>query len=243
MIDVLAWLVETARRRSTEVHDVPGGIVVRNRDYPGAYDHNRLIINAPVDPDTLAAAAEQALADAQHRMIHVHDPRVAETVSVGLVERGYERGDDVVMLRDRRAPSPATDVRVVELELPERITAGARDWEHDEKDAAVADQLGERIRTVLSAADTTFLAVRGEDGAVVAHVDLFVRDGIAQIEELFTNEDVRGRGYASALVLDAVRRSGANRTFIMADAYDWPQHLYQRLGCTERARIATFSRT
>lgn len=239
MPEVLAWLVETARRRSTEVHDVPGGIVVRNRDYPGAYDHNRLIVDAPVDPDTLADAAEEALADVGHRMIHVHDPRVAETVSVGLVERGYERGDDVIMLRDRPDARPAADVHLVEIDLLERIAAATRDWEQD----AAADQLGQRIRTVLSAADTTFLAVRGADGAVVAHVDLFVRDGIAQIEELITNADVRGRGYASALVLDAVRRAGANRTFIMADAHDWPKDLYRRLGFTERAAIASFSRT
>jgi ribosomal protein S18 acetylase RimI-like enzyme len=67
----------------------------------------------------------------------------------------------------------------------------------------------------------------------VAYADLYVEPPNAQIEDVGTLEEHRGRGYASAVVLHAVelaRRAGANFIFLVADAQDWPQHLYRRLG-------------
>jgi predicted GNAT family acetyltransferase len=45
----------------------------------------------------------------------------------------------------------------------------------------------------------------------------------------------RGRGLATAVVgasLAASRRAGDTTTFITADAADWPQFLYEKLGFT-----------
>jgi ribosomal protein S18 acetylase RimI-like enzyme len=103
--------------------------------------------------------------------------------------------------------------------------------------------LGERIRTAGAAAETTFLAVRSSDGAVVAHVDLYVRDGYAQVEELMTAPAARGRGFGSALVVDAMHRAGGNRVFIVADLDEWPKQMYRRLGFADLGVIATFSRS
>ena len=240
MREVLAWLRETARRRSTSVRPVPGGFVVRNRDYPHAHDHNRLFITSAVGADELAAAADRELADAAHRLVYVHDLDVAEAVTPRLVELGYERSDELVLIaaavEERRA------VEVVELDLDERIAVAAGEWRTNQS-AEVARQLGERIRTVIPAAETTFLAVRSADGTVAAHVDLYVRDGYAQIEELMTAPAARGRGFGSALVLDAAHRAGANRTFIVADVDDWPKEMYRRLGFADLGVIAAFSRT
>lgn len=244
MRDVLAWLEQTARLRATSVGDVPGGFVVRNRDYPAAHDHNLLIINSAVDPDALAIAADEALADASHRLIYVHDPGVADAVTPRLTELGYERSDELILVAEsvggpRNADT--AEVRIVELDVDERIAVATEEWRAD-KSADVARQLGERIRTVLPAADVTFLAVRSDDETVVAHVDLYVRDGLAQVEELMTAPAARGRGYGSALVIEAVRRARANRAFIVADVDDWPKQLYRRLGFRDLGTTATFSR-
>jgi ribosomal protein S18 acetylase RimI-like enzyme len=238
--DVLAWLEETARRRSTSVRPVPGGFAVRNLDYPAAHDHNRLVITDAVGADELAAAADQELADASHRLIYVHDLDVAAAVTSRLVELGYERNDELVLIGQQ--PHPRRDAEVVELDLDERIAVATAEWQ-DDQTPDVARQLGDRIRTVLLAAETTFLAVRSDDGAVVAHVDLYVRDGHAQIEELMTAPAARGKGFGSALVIDAAHRAGPNRTFIVADLDEWPKEMYRRLGFADLGVIAAFSRT
>jgi ribosomal protein S18 acetylase RimI-like enzyme len=238
--EVLAWLEETARRRSSSVRTVPGGFVVRHRDYPGAHDHNRLFITGPVDADELAAVADRELADAAHRLIHIHDLDVAERVGPRLVELGYERNDDLVLVA--QTTQPRRDVEVVELDLDERIAVATAEWQ-TEQSPDVARQLGERIRTIGAAAETTFLAVRSADGDVVAHVDLYIRDGYAQIEELMTAPAARGRGFGSALVVDAMHRAGGNRVFIVADMDEWPKEMYRRLGFADLGVIATFSRS
>ena len=56
---------------------------------------------------------------------------------------------------------------------------------------------------------------------------------VAQVEDVGTLEEFRGKGVARNIVLRAVdeaRAAGASLVFLFADANDWPQHLYGRLG-------------
>ena len=79
---------------------------------------------------------------------------------------------------------------------------------------------------------------------MVARTDLYLRDGVAQIEEVFTEPAARGQGFASGLVLEGVRRArqaGAAVIFLIVDI-DGPTDLYRRLGFTELFRMASFSR-
>jgi ribosomal protein S18 acetylase RimI-like enzyme len=71
------------------------------------------------------------------------------------------------------------------------------------------------------------------DGEVVSYADLYQDGADAQVEDVGTLDEHRGRGYASAVVLAAIeasRRDGAELVFLVADANDWPQELYRRLG-------------
>lgn len=139
-----------------------------------------------------------------------------------------------------RAPS------VEDLTLQERQETAAADWRRDEphQDPDVWRQLGERVQTVTRAATPTFLGVRRADGGVVARADLYLRDGVAQVEEVITDPAERGHGHARALVLQAVhcaREQGAHTVFLQADADDWPKELYRRLGFTDAAGTAQFT--
>ena len=63
--------------------------------------------------------------------------------------------------------------------------------------------------------------------------ELYVHEGIAQVESVDTLEEFRGRGVARNIVLRAAsegRAAGAEMVFIEADADDWPKQLYERLG-------------
>jgi len=53
------------------------------------------------------------------------------------------------------------------------------------------------------------------------------------VEDVATLEEHRGQGYASAVVMRAVREAqaaGADLIFLVADDEDWPKELYERLG-------------
>ncbi len=65
----------------------------------------------------------------------------------------------------------------------------------------------------------------------------------AQVEDVGTLPEHRGRGYASAVVLAAIaaaREHGADFVFLVADKEDWPKELYRRLGFDELGYYVKF---
>lgn len=239
MLELTTWMRALDEARAQTVVEVPGGIAVRHSAYPHAHDHNKLIITAPCDAVALADAADNVLADASHR--HIDVLLGAEDVAPALLSRGYEREDGVLM---ELSASGARSALVSAVSLEERCSTGAAEWaaHRPSMDPETCRQLGDRMRTAASWA--TFLAVHAPEGHVASRVDLHQRGEIAQIEDLMTLEPYRGRGYASALVLDAAARAaGARRVFLHADAHDWPRVLYARLGFVEVGVVASFTRS
>ena len=95
------------------------------------------------------------------------------------------------------------------------------------------------------AATATFFARRDSSGSVVARADLYQRDDIAQIENVFTSERQRGSGSATALVVTALSHAQANGSsiiFLVADAEDWPKVLYRRLGFHDAGLVTSWHR-
>ncbi|MCU1595012.1 MAG: hypothetical protein JWO12_2404 [Frankiales bacterium] len=237
MNELTAWLRALDEARAETVLEVPGGVAVRHSAYPRAHDHNKLIVSSPCDPSELADAAEQVLQDVSHRRIEALAG--GDDLAEVLASRGYVRENGLLM--ELFGPAPRSSI-VQALSLEDRVAAGTADWQAEQPswDVETCRQLGERIVTVAPWA--TFLGVP-EDESFVARADLFVRDGIAQVEGVLTRPQYQGRGYASALVLDAAARAEGSRVFLHADADDWPKELYAKLGFVEVGRIVAFSRT
>jgi ribosomal protein S18 acetylase RimI-like enzyme len=66
---------------------------------------------------------------------------------------------------------------------------------------------------------------------------------VAQIEDVYTVPEARGRGHARALVTHAVAVAKADAPeliFIMADDDDWPKELYARIGFERTGRLLQF---
>ncbi len=241
----LSMLRDLARGRATSVVPVPGGDVVLNRDYPKAHDHNKVLVSGPCRPQDLAAAVEEAFlaAGLEHRLVEVHD---AAALPDGLP--GYASELQLVMAAvaapDRVLPAGPVEV----LGVDERARVASESWRRDQPDwdDDTLAQMGERIRTIAAAADATFLAVRDDAGRVVARADVYVLGGVAQVEDVNTDEEHRGRGLASRLVLEGVRRgraAGADLVFLVADHDDWPQHLYRRLGFADLGTLTALTAT
>ena len=243
-----AVLLTIAIDRSTAVVPVPGGHAVLNADFPAAHNLNRLAVSRPSTASELAEAAERVLGGAylSHRLIDVADAELGERLAPGLAAYGYQRSRTVLMAATGPAGKTPPDVPVVELDVAERSAVASAEWRRDRPawNKDMVDQLGRRIRTVLDAARATFLAVRDPDGAVLARTDLYLRDGVGQIEEVVVEPPARGRGLATRLVLDAVdraRAAGAELVFLVADEDDWPQQLYRRLGFTVLGHSVSFT--
>jgi hypothetical protein len=94
------------------------------------------------------------------------------------------------------------------------------------------DQLQEMDRRFGEAGgDRWFVAP--PDGEPAAACRLLAGAGIAQVEDVGTLEPARERGLGQSVVLAALAEAGAlnpELIFLSADAADWPQLIYEKLG-------------
>jgi hypothetical protein len=130
------------------------------------------------------------------------------------------------------APDPAREVRLAQIaDLRKALIAESMPPTVDQLDATV-DQLFELNRRYGEVAgDRWFVAPT--DGEPASACCLLRLGGIAQVEEVATLLSGRERGYARAAVVAAIAAAQADAAefiFLTAEAADWPQLFYARLG-------------
>jgi ribosomal protein S18 acetylase RimI-like enzyme len=224
----------------------PLGVGVLTPELPLRYDSNYFLLEHDVDSDAVLAEADRILGGAgyDHRVINTFDDRIGERLRPEFDALGWRTARHIFMVQ-RRKPEKRADLAVVrevgEAALrPGRTSAIlAQPWGTPE----VARQILDAKPMLAERAETKFFAVV-VDGQIVAWTDLYVAQGVAQVEDVATVEEHRGRGYATAVVLRAIeegRRAGADLVFLVADDEDWPKALYGRLGFDEVGRVYRFS--
>lgn len=223
------------RDSASQVVPVTGGFAVMSTEFPDSYEHNCLVVDALVDPSVLMQEADRVLGGAglRHRAIELELEGVDPSWLAQFQNCGYEVHPTLTMVL-RRSPErrSATPVeRVPYEELKSVVEAG---WRRELPTASERSirQLVERRNSTYRACQVTHHAVRGPDG-IAARCDLYRIPPIGQVENVETEPEWRNRGYATAVVLDAVglaESSGCSLIFLLADAEDWPQQLYRRLG-------------
>jgi len=186
-----------------------------------------------------AAEAEEVLAEAERlerRMIVFRSTEEGERLAPFFAERGWLVRRHLLMaqLRQPQRDGHAAIVEQVgeeELRAARQRVVQGEPWSKPEIMAqlfAAKHRIGERARA-------RFFAVR-VDGEVVSYSDLYQDGADAQVEDVGTLPEHRGRGYATAIVLAAIaaaRGDGAEFVFLVADLEDWPKELYRRLGFDE----------
>jgi ribosomal protein S18 acetylase RimI-like enzyme len=224
------------------------GTAILTPELPLRHDSNYVIVDklaGEVTAADLAAEAEQALGGAglAHRAILVRDVATGERLASGFVELGWSVGRFLLMAQ-RRDPDRDADlsqVRVVgeaALRTARERSITAAPWGSPE----VARQLLEGKRRI--PLPKRFYAVI-VDGEPVSWTDLYLEGDTAQVEDVGTVAEFRGRGYATAVVLRAVadaRANGADLVFLTSDADDWPKELYRKLGFDELGGYLKFTR-
>ena len=252
MADDLARAWAFMRRgdtRGTAERPFRYGTAVFTPELPLRYDSNFLYVDR-LEPDTsadeLRAEADRLFEQAglRHRALLFPDARAGERLVPGFP--GWDVRRNVVMVH-RREPDAAVDTSPVRelderaLRPPRRRQISTYPWGSDE----VAEQLLDS-RLILARWVTVRCFGVQLDGDVVSYADLYQEGADAQVEDVATLEEHRGRGYAKAVVLRAVeeaRASGAEFVFLVADEADWPKELYRRLGFETVGRYVKLYRT
>lgn len=205
-----------------------GGIAYFNDELPLVWDVNFVRVDRPaVD---LVGAVDQLQAQQGHRKVLIEDALIVEAHGPELVGRGFARRDLVALAR---APGGRRDPAV--RELPYDDVKPFRFEVHMEQlvppDAEVADQVGRVHDRTHELTGERWLVIHA-DGEPAGHLILYSHDGLAQIEDVGVLRRFRGRGLARRLVEHALEEAAAGHdaVFITAEAHDWPQSFYRRLG-------------
>lgn len=214
-------------------------------ELPARHDSNFLFIDRARDAGEAIAEADRILGGAgrSHRVIVTFDDHVGERLRPEFNALGW-RTQRHIFMAQRREPEKVADYSIVREVDQAALRPGrkqrilAEPWGHPGLAEQILDAkilLGER-------ADTHFFAVK-VDGEIVAWTDLYIGKDIAQVEDVATVDEHRGKGYATAVVLRAVdeaRRNGADLVYLVADDEDWPKEWYRRLGFDIVGRIYKF---
>ncbi|SFT74463.1 Uncharacterized conserved protein, DUF952 family [Geodermatophilus amargosae] len=229
----LAHQLSLRTRRAPEVRDVPGGVAVLDARFPYSRDHNRLLLDGPVDAGTVARAAGDVV-DGQVLPATLRWPG-AGAVAAELAAAGWEAEELLVMARPAAARLPGgeraevvaqTDVHPLWEAGWRAGLAGMPDLDEVVRQLVGREQHNDPVVAV------TDVAAR-EDGRVVAAGQLRVDGATAVVESVMTEPSARGRGHAAAVLARLVglaADAGCDLVVLEADARDWPRHWYARRG-------------
>jgi ribosomal protein S18 acetylase RimI-like enzyme len=216
------------------------GTAVRSSRLPLRQDSNYLLVGAT---DASAEELRDELARVQGRVLIVRDGDSGARLAHDFSALGWQTQGQIVMAYRGGATRTAdtslvTEVGEATLRPLRRETILAAPWGSE----ALVEQLLDAKLVIAERLETHFLAVL-DDGVVAAYADLYLDGDTGQVEDVQTVEAHRNRGFASALVVDAVRRAheaGASFVFLVAHEDDWPRELYGRLGFETVGRYFKF---
>ena len=209
---------------------------------PAVWSVNQVRVTLPLGFEALVELAEEQLATPYLHIV-LENQDTGPDLEQAFRMAGWKAEREVVMLLSA-APDREADTSVVIDAGEDEVTEVMRRWySEDELRSGELDQLAEFSRRESQACGDRLLGVRSVDEALLAITKLRTAGGIAQVEDVYTVPEARGRGFARALVSQAVelaRAGDPDLIFITADDNDWPQQLYARIGFRPLGRIWLF---
>jgi ribosomal protein S18 acetylase RimI-like enzyme len=238
------WFMDAS---STRTAPSRFGTALYHDDYPDRWLSNALRVEGSVHgatPSEVAAEADRLFSDSKHRTLFVESDEEGTRLAAGLAELDYET-DRLVYQALRRDPDrepPPHEVSEVGFEQIRDVNVHANLRGHAGMTRDVAEMLADFSRELVDRVGARFFAT-SIDGRVVGYCELYVHDGMAQIEDVNTRTGFEGRGVARAFLtaaIGAARDAGAELIFLVADDADWPKQLYAKLGFDEVGHFREF---
>ncbi len=223
-------------RAAEEVIPFRWGRALINRRLNLVHDLNFLIVDRVDGADVAALAAEanriQGEAGIAHRRINVDDQDAADRFAPAFVAAGYRPERFVVMVHRRPPDRPVDTSGVREIDWMQLRPARERELQQQPWASApgLVSQILAKHELTASRINTRYFGAL-VDGRVVSSCELRTEGDAAQIETVETLEPFRRRGLSRAVVGAALEAASAyGFVFLVADANDWPQAFYRRLG-------------
>jgi GNAT superfamily N-acetyltransferase len=242
----LAFMRAVLVKTVDEMWTIPAGLIVNTPSLPAVWAANQLRITEPVGFRELVELAEENLPGFGYLDIALEDQDTGPALERAFRGAGWKVQRDLLMTLSG-APDRIADTGIaVEVSEDESIELMGRWYAEDPGPTVMGHrQLVEYTRRERRVHGDRLLGVRGSDGEVVAMAKLRSHGPTAQVEDVYTVPEARGRGYARALVSRAVelaREAGAELTLITADDEDWPKLLYARIGFRPLGHLWHFHR-
>jgi ribosomal protein S18 acetylase RimI-like enzyme len=235
------------RSTSTRIEPSPFGTALFNDDFPSYWDGNLLRVDRPADADAaqLVAEADRLFEGFGHRTIVFPDEPAGSRLAATFGRDGWEV-DRLVFMAHKREADHESELPVEECTLDEvhplmletnLHSHGGMTRETAETNVAVR-------RLFVDVTGTRFFVAR-VDGVPAGFCELYVHEGVAELDDVHTLERFRDRGIARGVVGHAVRQAreaGADLVFLIADDADWPKDLYSKLGFDPVGRFWQFTK-
>jgi GNAT superfamily N-acetyltransferase len=232
----IAFVRAVDERAAEQVVPFRWGRALINRRLELVHDLNYLIVDRVEGADVGALDAEanriQGEAGIAHRRINLDDQVAADRLAPAFAAAGYKAERFVVMVYRRSLGRQLDTGGVREIEWTQ--LRPARELELRQQPWASAPGL---VSQILAKHELTANRISTRyfgaivDGGVVSSCELRTEAGVAQIETVETLEAYRRRGLSRAVVSAALEAAGPyDFVFLVADANDWPQEFYRRLG-------------
>ncbi len=240
---VLAFLRANLEKIADEVRPIEPGWVVRSPSLPAVWVINHVRVALPMAFAPLVDLADRQLADSRYVQITVENQDAGPGLEAAFRAAGWKTDRELLMVLTA-APDRGADTSIVtDAGEDEVLEVMMRWYAEDELARSALDQLREYSRREARACGDRLLGIRSSDGQLVAVTKLRGDGSTAQVEDVYTVPEARGRGFARALVSRAAelaRAGGHDLIFITADDNDWPKELYARIGFRPMARLWQF---
>jgi GNAT superfamily N-acetyltransferase len=228
-----AYQLQHFQRVATRSEPFAHGVAVFTPEHPTKWDLNLLLVEdaTGVSAEELLAEAErrQAPAGLRHRKIQVLSG--GDGLANGFTAAGWTVETVVVMALHSADTRGDTHAEVRETGF-EAVRPLMEAWYRESMGEAEARDLADSDADSATRSGARYFICE-RNGEPAASCELLGFDGVGQVESVYTAAAHRGHGLASVVVraaIAAARERGDDLVMIMADADDWPQRLYERLG-------------
>jgi GNAT superfamily N-acetyltransferase len=190
--------------------------------------------DAPTNYKAALERAEEYLAALPFRHLVADSDALGQALAPALRREGFGVECEVIMAATGLSQKQGRSLPVMEPDA-EAMAAVERRWfaEDGRVTADAVEHMLEAGKREQRVWHERHFGIAGDEGNLAAITKLRSDGRTAQVEDVYTAPEARGRGFASTLVLHALslaRQEGHDFVFIGADDCDWPKHLYARLG-------------
>jgi GNAT superfamily N-acetyltransferase len=240
---VLAFLRANLARTADELRPIEGGCVVRSPSLPAVWSINHLRMALPLGFESIVELADQQMYSCPYLQIVLETQDTGPTLEEEFRDARWKTERELLMSLST-GPDRDADTGIVADAGEAEVADVMRRWYgEDELDPRALAQLVEFSRRESRVCRDRLLGVRSSDGQLVAIGKLRGDGRVAQVGDVYTTPEARGRGFGRAVVTRAVelaRYAGHDLIFINANDNDWPKELYARIGFRPLGRLWQF---